>query len=109
MAQYPAPIYEETFNIENFSNLNSFQYLYSVAKTNISNSFTAAQTFLNQVFIDGILAVRDLSVVNSFLGYPIIKIHLNDKQGKDTTFNWYPSEYLYRENVNSFCFAADKH
>ena len=64
MAQYPAPIYEETFNIENFSNLNSFQYLYSVAKTNISNSFTAAQTFLNQVFIDGILAVRDLSLTN---------------------------------------------
>jgi len=34
---------------------------------------------------------------------------MNDKQGKETTFNWFPSEYLYRENLNSFCFAADKH
>ena len=73
MAQYPQPrVYEENFNVENFSNLNSFQNLYNVAKTNITNSFTAAQIFLNQVFIDSILAVRDLSVVNTFLGYPIM-------------------------------------
>ena len=60
MAQYPAPIYEEVFNVENFSNLNSFQYLYNVAKTNISNSFTATQTFLNQVFIDSLTTIVDL-------------------------------------------------
>ena len=71
MAQYPAPIYEEVFNVENFSNLNSFQYLYNVAKTNISNSFRATQTFLNDVFIDAKLSVVDLNVVNTFLGYPV--------------------------------------
>ena len=47
MAQYPAPIYEEVFNVENFSNLNSFQYLYNVAKVNVANTFLAVQTFLN--------------------------------------------------------------
>ena len=72
MAQYPQPrVYEEIFNLENFTGLESFQNLYNVAKTNITNSFTATQIFLNQVFIDSILAVRDLSVVNTFLGYPI--------------------------------------
>jgi len=34
---------------------------------------------------------------------------MNDKMGKKKSFNWYPSEYLYRESVNSYCFAADKH
>ena len=72
MAQYPAPIYEEVFNVENFSNLNSFQYLYNVAKTNVANTFLAVQTFLHDVFIDAKLAVVDLSVVNTFLGYPIM-------------------------------------
>ena len=71
MAQYPAPIYEETFNIENFSNLNSFQYLYNVAKTNVANTFLAVQTFLHDVFIDAKLSVVDLNIVNSLLGYPV--------------------------------------
>ena len=71
MAQYPAPIYESVFNIENFSNLNSFQYLYNIAKTNVANTFLAVQTFLHDVFIDAKLSVVDLNIVNSLLGYPV--------------------------------------
>ena len=52
MAQYPQPrVFEEVFNLENFSNLTTFQTLYNVAKTNITNTFTAVQIFLEQVVI----------------------------------------------------------
>ena len=65
MAQYPAPIYEEVFNVENFSNLNSFQYLYNVAKVNVANTFLAVQTFMHDVFVDAILAVRDYELLRN--------------------------------------------
>ena len=72
MAQYPAPrVYEEVFNLENFSNLTTFQTLYNVAKTNITNTFTAVQIFLEQVVIATTLTVSDMNVINSFLGYPV--------------------------------------
>lgn len=41
-----------------------------------------------------------------FIGYPIIKFFINNNQGNETLFNWYPSEYLYRYNLTSFCFGA---
>lgn len=43
------------------------------------------------------------------MGYPIIKFHAKDLHGKDTTIDWYPSEYLYREpSGQMYCLAADK-
>ena len=72
MAEYPAPrVYEEVFNVENFSNFNSFQNLFNVAKTNVSNTFQSIQTFLDHVLIAASLTVSDLNVINSFLGYPV--------------------------------------
>jgi hypothetical protein len=72
MAQYPAPrVYEDVFNLENFSNLSTFQTLYNVAKTNLTNTFNAVQIFLEQVFITTTLTVSNINVINSFLGYPV--------------------------------------
>ena len=72
MAQYPQPrVFEEVFNLEKFSNLTTFQTLYNVAKTNITNTFTAVQIFLEQVVIAATLTVGELNVINSFLGYPV--------------------------------------
>ena len=57
MAQYPAPIYEEVFNVKNFSNLNSFQYmLYNKAKVNVAN------TFLRDVFINANMNANDTNL-----------------------------------------------
>ena len=72
MAQYPAPIvYEEVFNLENFNNLNSFQNLYNVAKTNVSNTFTEVTILMANVVAVGRTTLSDLNVVNTFLGYPV--------------------------------------
>ena len=72
MAQYPAPkVLLEVFNLENFSNLQTFQNLYNVAKTNVSNTFQSIQTFLDHVIIAASLSVSELNVINTFLGYPV--------------------------------------
>lgn len=43
------------------------------------------------------------------LSYPILRFHAKDMNGKATTINWYPSEYLYRDQSGSmYCLAADK-
>ena len=43
------------------------------------------------------------------LSYPIFKFYAKDIRGKDTTINWYPSEYLYLEpSGKMYCLAADK-
>jgi len=56
------------------------------------------------VFEKGSRTIKDY-----FLSYPIIKINAQDADGKDTTIDWYPSEYLYREASNKmYCLAADK-
>ena len=72
MAQYPQPrVYEEVFNLENFANIQSFQTLYNLARTNLTNTFLAAQIFLEDLFVGAKLSVVDLNVVISFLGYPV--------------------------------------
>lgn len=43
------------------------------------------------------------------MSYPILRFHAKDLDGKATTIDWYPSEYLYREPSGSmYCLAADK-
>lgn len=42
-----------------------------------------------------------------FLGYPIIRIMVEDENGNAVNWDWFPSEYLYYErNVNDYCIAA---
>jgi hypothetical protein len=35
--------------------------------------------------------------------------YASDKSGKQVQLKWYPSEYLYREKEDQYCFAAEKY
>ena len=42
-----------------------------------------------------------------FLGYPIIRLKVEDEHGEPVNWDWYPSEYLYLEpEVNDYCIAG---
>ena len=50
-----------------------------------------------------------LTTKDFLMSYPIVKFHAQDLDGKDTTIDWFPSEYLYREpSGEMYCLAADK-
>ena len=43
-----------------------------------------------------------------FLGYPMIRLLVQDKEGNSRNITWLPSEYLYYEPTKgAFCLAAD--
>lgn len=43
------------------------------------------------------------------MSYPVLNILISSSE-KDNplVFKWYPSEYLYRKNQHTYCFAAEK-
>ena len=41
------------------------------------------------------------------LGYPIIKFHASDINGKMQQINWYPSEYLFKADSEKYCMMVD--
>ena len=72
MALYRAPrVFETTFNLENYLDVNALQSFIGYAKLEASNVFERTTTFLQDVIVTARLTVTDLNVINSFLGYEI--------------------------------------
>jgi hypothetical protein len=42
-----------------------------------------------------------------FATFPVLRFILPDVEGGEYEFNWWPSEYLYKENAKLYCVAAD--
>jgi len=42
------------------------------------------------------------------MSYPVLKFHLKSDKGESVYLSWYPSEYLYRDKPDQYCFAAEK-
>lgn len=48
--------------------------------------------------------------VKTFLmSYPVLNFHVKRQEGEEPmVLKWYPSEYFYRERLNSYCMAIEK-
>lgn len=44
-----------------------------------------------------------------FMSYPLLQLLVTDVNGDKTTLKWYPSEYLYRYNQDSYCLAVEQY
>lgn len=52
---------------------------------------------------------QDHDLADYFASYPIFKFMIGHTESEAFEFNWYPSEYLYRETENKYCIAAEKY
>jgi hypothetical protein len=43
-----------------------------------------------------------------FASYPILRLKMHGTDNYDFYYNWYPSEYLYREKESRYCLAAEE-
>jgi hypothetical protein len=43
-----------------------------------------------------------------FASYPILKFHIKSNETEPIQFNWYPSEYLYRDKADQYCIAGER-